>query len=202
MSLEISDYRIKFPSNLFPTNLRDTIWSKIKELEWENRHRVLEDDGYQGNIHWGRAELDPWSSYHYRELFTSNLSDTLGTPIAAQECILSLQKIKHKEPFGIHFDRDIASIQCVIHGDRHSPVKFYEEDPRQTYWFNKWGNFPVAKQEVTYNDDVFYLNTTKWHDNKYITEDRYLIRFIFNERMEQKVRYNYEWFRKRLNEIL
>jgi len=90
----------------------------------------------------------------------------------------------------------------VLKGDKKSPVKFYQDDPRTHYVFHEWGNFPHPSEEVIYNDDVFYLNTTKWHCNKNITEDRYLIRFIFNELRDPNVRYNYEWFRKRLNEIL
>ena len=198
-----TDYYLKLPSDLFPANLRKEIWDQVKDNQWVKRERVLAPHpesyvrGHQGNITWWKTELDRTAD-RYREIFASNLSDTLNEVIKYDDVLLSLQKIKSDKgrAFGVHFDKDICSIQMVLHGDKNTKVRFWNDDPRQSTSFNTWGNFPSADAEVRYKDDIVYLNTIRWHDNNGLMEDRYLLRFILN--LNQQSHLNFDYFRKKL----
>lgn len=198
-----TDYYLTLPKELFPLNLRQEIWDQIKDNQWTKRQRVIEPNpdsyvrGHQGNITWWKTELERTAD-RYREIFASNLSDTLQEVISYNDVLLSLQKIECNKgkAFGIHFDRDICSIQMVLHGDKTSKVRFWEDDPRESIVFNTWGNFPPTDAEVRYEDDIVYLNTIKWHDNNGLKEDRYLLRFILN--LNRQSHLNYDHFRQRL----
>ena len=84
----------------------------------------------------------------------------------------------------------------VLHGDKNTKVRFWDDDPRESISFNTWGNFPSADAEVRYKDDIVYLNTIKWHNNNGLEEDRYLLRFILN--LNQQSHLNFDYFRKKL----
>lgn len=202
-----SDFYLKLPAQLFPTNLRNEIWDQVKDNTWTKRERIIEDSPEsgarrnQGNLTWWKTELDQ-NVDRYREIFSSNLSDTLQEVIRHDDVLLSLQKIKSDKgrAFGVHFDRDICSIQMVISGDKDTKIKFWNDDPRESMIFNMWGNFPTCDAEVSYNDDIVYLNTVRWHNNNGLMEDRYLLRFILN--LDQQSHLTFDYFRKKLNEVL
>lgn len=205
--MSASDYYITLPSELFPLTAREEIWEQVRNNDWVKRERVIEPNPdtyvqrHQGNLTWWKTELDNTQD-KYREIFASNLSDILKEHIGYETVLLSLQKIQSRNghAFGVHYDRDICSIQMVLSGDRTTPVSFWEDDPRESDRFAQWGTFPDPDQQVVYNDDIVYLNTIKWHNNNGLVDNRYLLRFILN--LNQKSHLTFDYFRKKLNEIL
>ena len=198
--MSAADFYLKIPSQVFPQSLRNEIWMRIQDNDWVPRKRVLEDDNYQGNISWCKTTIHPSMEARYKEIFSSNLSDQLNEIIRPQQVLLSLQKIDKNKAFGVHYDQDICSIQMVLGGDKFTPVKFWNADPRADRLFLEWGNFPYPDATLNYSNDIFYLNTTKWHDNNGLKGDRYLLRFILN--LNQQSHLNYEYFKEKLNGIL